>query len=122
MNDSTPAELVVCRFDELEDPGSREFRIGEGDWPFRGFVVRKGDRVYAYQNYCLHAGHPLNWQPDRFLTEDGTQIICASHGAIYEIENGVCSSGPCPGKQLRPVTVTIKDGLVVVSGPESRPE
>lgn len=117
MTDTSLAEVIVCRFDALSDPDSREFRIGEGDWPFKGFIVRRGDRVYAYQNYCMHVGHPLNWRPHRFLTEDGTQIICASHGAIYDIESGVCVSGPCPGKKLRTVEVEIRDGVVVVRGP-----
>jgi nitrite reductase/ring-hydroxylating ferredoxin subunit len=110
-------EVVVCRLDELDDPGSKEFRIGEGDWPFKGFVVRQGDEVYAYQNFCMHAGHPLNWSPDGFLTGDGSQIICASHGAIYEIRSGECVAGPCPGKKLRPVNVEVRDSEVVVRGP-----
>ena len=111
--------VVVCGFDELDDPGCREFRIGEGDWPFKGFVVRKGDAVFAYQNYCVHAGHPLNWQADRFLTPDGLQIICASHGAIYEIDSGICVAGPCPGKRLRQVDVEVRDGDVIVRAPDS---
>ncbi len=120
MSDPSPAEVLVCKFDELNDPGCKEFRIGEGEWPFRGFVVRKGDAVYAYQNFCMHAGHPLNWYPDRFLTGDGRQIICASHGAIYEIESGECVAGPCPGRKLRPVEVDIRDGEVVIRGPSGR--
>ena len=76
-------EVVVCAFDDLSDPGCREFRIGEGDWPFKGFVVRQDRNIYAYQNFCAHVGHPLNWQPNRFLTEDGSHIICSSHGATY---------------------------------------
>ena len=110
-------EIEVGRFDELGDPGCREFRIGEGDWPFKGFVVRKGKQVFAYQNYCMHVGHPLNWQPDSFLTADGSQIVCASHGAIYEIDSGVCVSGPCPGRVLRTVVVEVKAGMVIVRGP-----
>ena len=80
-------EIAVGRLDEIDDPGCREFEIGEGDWPFRGFVVRQGDGVYAYQNFCAHVGHPLNWSPDKFLTKDKTAIICASHGATYQIDN-----------------------------------
>lgn len=117
MAESQLTEVTVCRFDELSDPGCREFRIGGGDWPFKGFVVRLGDDVYAYQNFCVHVGHPLNWQPDRFLTEDGTQIICSSHGAVYEIDSGICVEGPCVGKALRRVNVEIRDGEVVVEGP-----
>jgi nitrite reductase/ring-hydroxylating ferredoxin subunit len=117
LTDTPVQEIVVCRLDELEDPGSKEFSIGEGDWPFKGFVVRQGDEVYAYQNFCMHAGHPLNWRPDSFLTEDGGQIICASHGAIYEIKSGECVAGPCPGRKLRPVEVEVREGEVIVRGP-----
>jgi nitrite reductase/ring-hydroxylating ferredoxin subunit len=117
MNNRPLQEVVVGVLDEIGDPGCREFRIGEGDWPFKGFVVRKGDEVYAYQNFCMHAGHPLNWKADAFLTGDRSQIICSSHGAIYEIHSGECVAGPCPGKKLRPVEVRVIDGVVVAKGP-----
>ena len=110
-------EVAVCQLDELEDPGCREFSIGDGDWPFRGFVVRKGNDVYAYQNFCVHVGHPLNWSPNSFLTPDKSRIICASHGALYDIENGRCAGGPCKGRELRRVDCEIRDGTVMVRGP-----
>ena len=116
MSDET-CEIAVGRLDELDDPGCREFAIGEGDWPFRGFVVRKGDAVYGYQNFCVHVGHPLNWSPDRFLTKDRSAIICASHGAVYEIDTGLCVAGPCRGKSLRQVDAEVRDGIVYVTGP-----
>ena len=112
-------EVIVGRLDEIEDPGCREFQIGDGEWPFKGFVVRRGDEVYAYQNYCVHVGHPLNWMPDAFLTKDRKAIICASHGAMYEIESGFCVAGPCKGTSLRQVQVDVRDGVVYVSGPSS---
>lgn len=113
------AEVEVGALSAIDDPGCREFSIGDGDWPFRGFVVRQGDRIFAYQNFCAHVGHPLNWSPNRFLTKDNQAIICASHGAMYEIENGVCFAGPCKGKSLRPVDIDVRDGVVYVSGPVS---
>ena len=118
MSERPLVEQAVCKVDELEDPDCREFRIGSGDWPFKGFIVRQGGEIFAYQNICMHVGHPLNWQPDRFLTEDGNHIVCASHGAVYNIGDGVCVSGPCRGKELRKVAVEIRDGEVVVSGPD----
>ncbi len=111
-------EVVVGRLDELDDPGCREFQIGDGDWPLRGFVVRKGDAVFAYQNVCVHVGHPLNWSPDRFLTKDKSALICASHGAMYEIESGDCIAGPGKGRTLQVVDVEVRDGLIYVSGPD----
>ena len=112
-------ELAVGPIAELDDPGCREFAIGDGDWPFRGFVVRKGDDVYAYQNFCAHVGHPLNWKPDSFLTKDEAAIICASHGAMYEIETGRCLAGPCKGRSLRPIQAEIRHGVIYVRGPDS---
>ena len=114
--DADVREVVVGRVDELDDPGCREFSIGDGDWPLRGFVVRQGDDVFAYQNVCMHVGHSLNWKPDSFLTLDGSQIICASHGALYDIHSGECVAGPCPGKLLRKVELDITDGVIVARG------
>jgi nitrite reductase/ring-hydroxylating ferredoxin subunit len=111
------AEVAVGSLDELTDPGCCEFRIGAGDWPFKGFVVRQGDDVFAYQNYCMHLGHPMNWQPDSFLTKDRRNIICASHGAIYEIDTGLCIGGPCMGKSLRTLPAEIRNGVIYVRGP-----
>lgn len=113
-------EIVVGPLDDIEDPGCREFEIGEGDWPFRGFVVRQGDGVFAYQNVCVHVGHPLNWSAEKFLTKDKTAIICASHGATYDIETGQCFAGPGSGKALRKVSVSVRGGIVYVMGPDKR--
>lgn len=117
---SETKEVAVGRFDELGDPGCREFSIGDGDWPFKGFVVRQGEGVFAYQNYCRHAGHPLNWMPDSFLTRDGANIICSSHGAVYEITAGLCIAGPCLGKNLRALPIEIREGVLFVRGPSGR--
>jgi len=118
MSESREVEVTVCHFDDLDDPGSREFFIGDGDWPFRGFVIRQDDQVHAYQNFCMHVGHPLNWKPHEFLTEDGSQIICSSHGATYAIATGRCTGGPCKDRSLRRVAVEIRDGEIVVKGPD----
>ena len=115
------SEVAVGRLDELSDPGCREFSCGDGDWPFHGFVVRQGDAVYAYQNYCAHVGHPLNWMPDAFLTRDRTAIMCASHGALYEIDTGLCFAGPCVGKSLNPVAADVRDGVIYVSVSSRKP-
>ncbi|NNE60812.1 MAG: Rieske (2Fe-2S) protein [Woeseia sp.] len=115
----TMREIKVGSLADITDPGCREFSIGDGDWPFTGFVVRKGDSVYAYQNYCMHVGHPLNWQPDSFLTKERDAIICSSHGAMYDIEAGECFAGPCKGQRLRAVDADVRDGVIYVRGPAS---
>lgn len=105
---------TICSLTNLSDPGSRAFTTGTGNWPLRGFVVRKGDAVFAYVNRCPHAGHPLNWQPDRFLTHDNALILCGSHGALFDIGTGACVAGPCAGQGLQRIAVRIENGAVLL--------
>jgi nitrite reductase/ring-hydroxylating ferredoxin subunit len=106
---------VICAFAELPDPGSRAFSLGGGEWPLRGFVVRRGAQVFGYVNHCPHAGHPLNWQPDQFLSPDRTVILCASHGAMYDVGSGECIAGPCAGRGLKSLPLRLEAGLVLLS-------
>jgi len=105
---------VICPLHELADPGAKGFTMGEGDWPLRGFVVRRGGNVHAYVNHCPHAGYPLNWNPDAFLAPDAPLILCAMHGALFEIETGLCLAGPCDGLRLRTLAVRVVRGYVML--------
>jgi len=120
MSEQAPElrRLVIGMLEELENPGCREFSIGEGNWPFKGFVVRQDEQVFAYQNHCRHAGHSLNWKPDDFLTRDCSSIICASHGALYDIQSGECTAGPCAGQYLNRVEAMVENGKVIVVSPD----
>ena len=104
----------ICALDELSDPGSLEFQWGEGDWPLEMFDIRQGNSAFGYLNRCPHAGHALNWQSDRFLTNKRDLILCQSHGARFTIDEGLCVLGPCPGERLRPIKLLLHDGDVLV--------
>jgi len=105
---------VVCRVEEIDDPGARSFTSGSCQWPLRGFVVRRGHDVFAYLNRCPHRGHGLNWHPERFLTPDGQLIMCASHGAVFEIGTGTCMGGPCRGIGLTMLPIVVERGYVIL--------
>jgi nitrite reductase/ring-hydroxylating ferredoxin subunit len=107
-------ERVVCALADLDDPGSRAFTIGRGDWPVRGLVVRRHGAVHAYVNRCPHAGHPLNLRPHEFLTPDRTLVVCNSHGALFEMATGYCVAGPCAGANLRRIPIEVRAGYVLL--------
>lgn len=115
---SPPREIdltrVLCTLAELEETGSRGFSVGEGDWPLRGFIVKTPGGVAAYVNYCPHAGHPLNFRPNKFLTPDGSLILCASHGAVFTRDTGYCVLGPCAGQSLTKIPVEVLGGCVLL--------
>ncbi len=105
----------LCPLNEIREPGARGFLFGAGKERFDMFVVRQGDKVVAYVNECPHALTPLETWADKFLTLDETQIICSTHGAVFEIADGLCTSGPCTGKHLVPIPVAVQDGMIVIA-------
>lgn len=112
MNGDSAARWL-CRLTDLDATGCRDFRLGGGEWPLRGFVVRAADGgVHAYVNRCAHLRYPLNYDADRYLSHDGRAIVCFVHGALFAPETGLCFAGPCAGQSLARVPVRVADGAV----------
>ncbi|MEE8505899.1 MAG: Rieske (2Fe-2S) protein [Kiloniellales bacterium] len=110
-----PAGRVLCRLEDIEDGQGKGFTLGEGLEARDIFVVRDGDQIYGYVNSCPHQGTPLDWQGDRFISEENGLIMCATHGAQFEWADGTCVSGPCAGANLEAVAVTLdENGRVVL--------
>lgn len=78
-------------------------------------VHRDGDSVHAWINVCPHAGRRLDWAPGQFLTSKEGLLVCAAHGASFELAHGQCVAGPCRGESLRAVAVEVRDGVVVLA-------
>lgn len=103
----------LCRLDDIPDGASKGFVAIAGG--FIGLMaIRRGNEVFVYVNSCPHIGTPLDWTPDRFLARDGRTIVCATHGAQFRIDDGVCISGPCIGDSLEAVPTEIREGTVYV--------
>lgn len=75
-------------------------------------AVRKRGQLYLYENSCPHRSIPLEWVPDQFLDRDKHYLQCATHGALFKIEDGRCIAGPCVDDGLTPVGFEIRDGMV----------
>lgn len=115
----TVASIDLCALTEIGLPGSRGFSINVQQGCVEVFVVRSGNAVVAYRNSCPHTRGPLDWVPDQFLSIDSDRIQCATHDALFRIEDGVCIKGPCAGQSLMPVAVEIIAGRVMVTLDES---
>ena len=98
----------LCRCDELAEGQSRGFEING----LALLLVRRAGQVYAWRNSCPHRGIPLEWMPDQFLDHSGSLIQCATHGALFLIENGECVAGPCSGQYLQKIAIQEQDGVL----------
>ena len=108
----TPPNVALCAEDDIADPGSRGFVLQIGEAFFHGFVVRKNGQVAGWVDRCPHAGFPIAMELDRYLTPDGSLIICGWHGAIFEPLSGSCVGGPCAGGKLTPWPVEARGGVI----------
>ena len=75
-------------------------------------LYRAGDEVRAWLNVCPHAGRRLDWAPGQFLKSKDGHLVCAAHGASFELDRGDCVAGPCRGDAMRAVQVQVRDGEV----------
>lgn len=103
------SKIILCNISEIQDPGSLEFAVETSAGVLEIFLIRKGKNVYGYHNQCPHTGVCLNWMPDQFLDLSGSLIQCATHGALFRIEDGYCLRGPCAGENLKKFELTIED-------------
>ena len=109
---TTPAGVALCTLDDIAEPGSRGFVLQIGEAFFHGFVVRKGGEVAGWVDRCPHAGFPIAVELDRYLTPDGSLILCGWNGAVFEPISGLCVGGPCAGGRLTAWPVRAEGGVI----------
>ena len=115
---NTPGSPVaLIAFDAIPDGGFAEVEavVDEGDAESL-LLHRDGERVRAWLNICPHAGRRLDWAPGQFLKSKEGLLVCAAHGASFELDGGTCVAGPCRGEALRAVAVEVDAGQVLLQG------
>lgn len=104
--------ITLCSIDTIAEGQSKGFELADGR---SLFAVRHDGQVYLYRNRCPHRGIELNIQEDEFLDMDGALIICSTHGALFQIDNGECLAGPCQGEWLETVAYAVEEGELKVA-------
>ena len=108
------SSAVLCQLEDIEDGGSAGFTSEVGGKPRMLLAVRKGKNVFVYVNSCPHIGVPLDFHAGKFMSRDQKYIICSTHGALFEIEDGLCISGPCRNSYLKAVMVSVEGNSVLI--------
>ncbi len=102
--------ISLVNTDEIEEGTSKGIELNN----LYLFAVKKDEQLFLYWNRCPHIGTPLEWEEDRFLDADGALIQCSTHGALFQIEDGLCLAGPCKGKHLQAVPFLVDNGMIMV--------
>ena len=112
---------AICGMSDIPSQKARGFQLMRVDpdgglrpWPI--IVVRWGRQVFGYVNRCPHDGVNLDWERNQFLDPNGIRLMCGKHGALFELGTGMCVEGPCKGRSLMPVALTVLDDDICVSG------
>lgn len=106
--------MSLLPLSRIEDGGCAEVEATIDGVPESLILFRDGDHVRAWRNVCPHAGRRLDWAPGRFLRARDGSLVCAAHGASFELDGGRCVAGPCRGESLQAVAVAVRDGEVVL--------
>jgi nitrite reductase/ring-hydroxylating ferredoxin subunit len=99
--------------DEIPPEGLR-FQYKDGPFDDEGLLVKTADgSIRAYKNECRHLPMRLDEREPREIWDPaGRYLVCSSHGARYQPEDGLCVSGPCQGSHLRALPIELRNGEV----------
>ena len=113
----TPAEgaRALLGLDAIADGGFAAVDAAVDGTPESLILHRDGNAVRAWLNICPHAGRRLDWSPGEFLKSRDGLLVCAVHGASFELLGGECVAGPCRGDCLHAVEVVVRDGQVFLA-------
>ena len=100
------SEVFICKSSELNESECVTVQCENIEY----FAIKKNGRIEAYLNRCPHIGAPLQFSENQFLTIDKSLIQCAMHGALFQINDGHCISGPCVGQNLEKIDVKETEG------------
>ena len=82
-------------------------------------IGRSDGAIVAYANVCRHLAVPLDYGDGDVTDEDGEDLRCRHHGAVFAAASGQCVVGPCQGRSLWRFTVEVDgagDATLLVGG------
>ena len=108
---------LICESGALPEEGRGvRFEVEYFGEPVPAFAIRKNGKAYGYLNRCGHVAMELDWQEGVFFDADGRDLLCSTHGAVYEARSGRCLGGPCNGTPLVKLRLEERDGQVYFIG------
>lgn len=80
--------------------------------PLGLIAVKHNDNVLVWHNLCPHQARPLNYAEGKYLQTPEGQLVCAAHGATFNLATGECVAGPCKGSTLQNIPIHENHGQI----------
>ena len=104
---------LVCQSEALTVGGRGvRFEITDLTKTYSAFAIRSTRGIAAFVNQCAHMALELDWSLGEFFDADGQNLVCATHGALYNPVTGACVSGACRGKPLQAIRIIESNGSI----------
>ena len=105
--------VAICDSELLLNGGKgHRFAIDQDGENVPAFVIRFQDRVHGYVNRCSHQAFELDWNPGEFFDLNRRYLMCSTHGALFDPQDGRCVFGRCDGVGLKKLDIREADDKV----------
>ena len=112
---------LLCKLETIPD-GNAVGMVAEVAGKKRNiFVVRQGQSVCGYLNWCPHNQVLIDQIPGQFFNHDKTYLQCSKHGALFRVADGFCIKGPCEGEYLKALNVEFEITGLSIPDIDGRP-
>jgi nitrite reductase/ring-hydroxylating ferredoxin subunit len=105
-------KIEIYKLDDLLDTDAKGLVANVEGKQRNIFIARKGKRIFAYLNWCPHNQVLIDQIPNKFFNANKSYIQCSKHGALFNIDDGLCIEGPCEGEKLKSLDVSIENGII----------
>lgn len=111
----------LCHYDEIDNRSAKAIALrgvnAQGDIETCPLVlVRWDEQVYGYINRCPHTPVQLDGRvTGAFFNSERSHLMCDKHGALFDVDTGVCLDGPCEGQGLTPLSLAVIDGAICLT-------
>jgi len=104
---------LIAKLEEIP-AGGLKFSYKDGPFDEEGILLVADDgSVRAFKNLCRHLPMRLDErEPADYWDPSGKYLVCNSHGARFETEDGLCVAGPCKGSHLKILPLSVDNGEV----------
>ena len=97
----------------VRDVGKDE-NPGENGHHREAILLHEDDDVVGWLNYCQHFTH-IRLDKGSGAERRNGEVLCTNHGAMFDVESGLCTHGPCEGAYLEGIEVSAENGTVYLT-------